>query len=51
MIARTGYPAPFNKAVEGRERKRLGRAAGLTQVGVDICTLKPGGLLIAAPLA
>ena len=38
----TGYPVPFNKAVEGRERKRLGRAAGLTQFGVNICTLKPG---------
>jgi uncharacterized cupin superfamily protein len=38
----TGYPPPFNKAVEGRERKRIGRAAGLTQFGVNICTLKPG---------
>jgi uncharacterized cupin superfamily protein len=38
----TNYPPPFNKAVEGRSRKRLGRAAGLTQFGVNICTLKPG---------
>jgi uncharacterized cupin superfamily protein len=38
----TGYPSPFNKAVEGRSRKRLGREAGLTQFGVNICTLKPG---------
>ena len=38
----TGYPPPFNKAVEGRARKRLGRAAGLTQFGVNLCTLKPG---------
>jgi uncharacterized cupin superfamily protein len=38
----TGYPAPFNKAVEGRARKRLGRDAGLTHFGVNICTLKPG---------
>jgi uncharacterized cupin superfamily protein len=38
----TGYPPPFNKAVEGRSRKRLGRAAGLDQFGVNICTLKPG---------
>ena len=38
----TGYPAPFNKAVEGRSRKRLARAAGLTHFGVNICTLKPG---------
>jgi len=38
----TNYPPPFNKAVEGRARKRLGRAAGLTQFGVNICTLRPG---------
>jgi uncharacterized cupin superfamily protein len=38
----TGYPSPFNKAVEGRSRKRLARAAGLSQFGVNICTLKPG---------
>jgi uncharacterized cupin superfamily protein len=36
------YPPPYKKAVEGRARKRLGRAAGLTQFGVNICTLKPG---------
>ncbi len=38
----TGYPPPFNKSVAGRSRKRLGRAAGLTHFGVNICTLKPG---------
>ncbi len=38
----TDYPPPFNQAVEGRQRKRLGRAAGLNQFGVNICTLKPG---------
>ena len=38
----TGYPPPFNKVVEGRSRKRLGRAAGLTHFGVNICMLKPG---------
>lgn len=38
----TNYPPPFDKAVEGRARKRLGRAAGLSQFGVNICTLKPG---------
>ncbi|MDO8876991.1 MAG: cupin domain-containing protein [Pseudolabrys sp.] len=38
----TGYPPPHNKAVEGRSRIRLGRAAGLTQFGVNVCTLKPG---------
>jgi uncharacterized cupin superfamily protein len=40
--ASTAYPPPHNKAVEGRSRKRLGRAAGLTQFGVNRCTLKPG---------
>ncbi len=38
----TNYPPPHNKAVEGRSRKRLARAAGLTQFGVNVCTLKPG---------
>jgi uncharacterized cupin superfamily protein len=36
------YPKPFDKMVEGRSRKRLARTAGLTQFGVNICTLKPG---------
>jgi len=36
------YPKPFDKMVEGRSRKRLARSAGLTQFGVNICTLKPG---------
>ena len=39
---RTGYPAPFREAVVGRVRKRLGDAAGLTQFGVNLTTLKPG---------
>jgi uncharacterized cupin superfamily protein len=38
----SAYPPPFNKAVEGRSRKRLARTAGLTHFGVNICTLKPG---------
>ena len=40
--SRTGYPAPFVRAVIGRERKRLGKAAGLDQFGVNLTTLKPG---------
>ena len=40
--ASTGYPEPFRKVVEGRSRKRLGNAAGLTQFGVNLTTLKPG---------
>jgi uncharacterized cupin superfamily protein len=38
----TKYPPPFNQAVVGRERKRLGNAAGLDQFGVNLCRLKPG---------
>jgi uncharacterized cupin superfamily protein len=38
----TSYPPPFNRTVQGRTRKRLGQASGLTQFGVNICTLKPG---------
>jgi uncharacterized cupin superfamily protein len=39
---RTGYPPPYDRAVLGRERKRLGNAAGLDQFGVNLTTLKPG---------
>jgi uncharacterized cupin superfamily protein len=38
----TNYPSPFHKAVEGRSRKRMAKAAGLSQFGVNLCTLKPG---------
>jgi len=39
---RTGYPPPLDRVVIGRERKRLGNAAGLDQFGVNLTTLKPG---------
>jgi uncharacterized cupin superfamily protein len=39
---RTNYPVPFDRVVLGRERKRLGNAAGLDQFGVNLTTLKPG---------
>lgn len=39
---RTGYPPPFDRVVVGRERKRLGNAAGLDQFGVNLTTLRPG---------
>lgn len=38
----TGYPPPYRAAVDGRSRKRIGDAGGLTQYGVNICVLKPG---------
>jgi len=40
--SRTNYPAPFDRVVQGRERRRLGNAAGLDQFGVNLTTLKPG---------
>ena len=39
---RTGYPDPFDKAVEGRWYRRLAPAAGLSAFGVSHVTLKPG---------
>jgi uncharacterized cupin superfamily protein len=38
----SAYPPPFRQAVAGRVRKRLGDAAGLTQFGVNLTSLKPG---------
>lgn len=38
----TGYPEPFRALVEGRVRKRLGDAGGLTQFGVNLTRLGPG---------
>jgi uncharacterized cupin superfamily protein len=38
----SGYPEPLRRVVAGRERKRLGNAAGLDQFGVNLTTLKPG---------
>ena len=38
----SGYPEPFRQVTVGRERKRLGNAAGLDQFGVNLTTLKPG---------
>ena len=39
---RTNYPPPFDRVVHGRERRRLGNAAGLNQFGVNLTTLRPG---------
>lgn len=38
----TGYPPPFNEPVQGRWKRRLGTAAGLTELGAGHVTLKPG---------
>ncbi|HVU31359.1 MAG TPA: cupin domain-containing protein [Sphingomicrobium sp.] len=42
QVNRTGYPQPFDKAVEGRWYRRLAPASGLTDFGVSHVTLKPG---------
>lgn len=36
------YPAPFNHGFEGRVKRALGDAVGLTQFGVNLTTLEPG---------
>ena len=38
----SGYPAPFQSVVAGRAKRALGNAAGLTQFGINLTTLKPG---------
>jgi uncharacterized cupin superfamily protein len=40
--ASTGYPKPYDRVVQGREKQALGNAAGLTQFGVNLTRLKPG---------
>lgn len=42
VLTGTGYPAPFRAMVNGRSRRRIGDAGGLTQYGVNICVLAPG---------
>ena len=42
LTNRTGYPDPFDKAVQERWYRRLAAASGLTEFGVSHVTLKPG---------
>ena len=39
----SGYPAPFDQPCAERTRQRLGDAGGLTDFGVNLMTLPPGG--------
>src|SRR6516164_2903735 len=39
-----GYPEPFVARVAGRERRALGDAFGLTNFGVNLTRLPPGGM-------
>jgi uncharacterized cupin superfamily protein len=38
----SGYPEPFRSRVLPREKRALGDALGLTQIGVNLTTLPPG---------
>lgn len=38
----TGYPAPFDKPVQGRWYRRLAEPGGLTRMGASHVVLKPG---------
>lgn len=40
----SSYPGQLAEAVAGRSSQRIGDAAGLTQYGVNIVQLEPGGL-------
>lgn len=41
-VSGTLYPPPFDEPCLARSRIRVGDAAGLTQFGVNLCTLPPG---------
>ena len=41
----TLYPPPFDEPCRARQRIKLGDAAGLTQFGVNLCTLPSGDLV------
>jgi uncharacterized cupin superfamily protein len=40
--ASTFYPQQFRKVVDGREKQKIGMAAGLTQFGVNLTRIRPG---------
>lgn len=40
----TAYPPPYDDGFEGRLKRRLTKALGLTQFGVNLVTLKPGAM-------
>jgi len=39
----TDYPKPFDIIADGREKRKVGDHAGLSDYGVNIVTLPPGG--------
>ena len=40
----SGYPAKFAQGFEGRVKRALGDAGGLTQFGVNLTTIEPGAM-------
>ncbi|MGI8839403.1 MAG: cupin domain-containing protein [Caulobacteraceae bacterium] len=42
LSAGSTYPPPYNEPCMARTRKRLGKAGGLTEFGVNLLTLPPG---------
>lgn len=40
----TGYPPPFDADVAGRLYRRIGKAGGLTEIGVSHVVLEPGAV-------
>src|SRR5438270_1915948 len=38
----SGYPEPFRSRVLPREKRAIGRALGLSKIGVNLTTLPPG---------
>ncbi len=42
VVATTGYPPPYRRAVDGRSKQRLGDAGAIVQFGVNLTRLKPG---------
>lgn len=41
---RTGYPPPFDKDVAGRLYRRIGKASGLSELGISHVVLQPGAV-------
>lgn len=42
VVNGTLYPPPYDAPCRARSRRKIGDAAGLTQFGVNLCTLPPG---------
>ena len=42
-VQSSGYPEPYRSRMGDRSKRRLGDAAGLTKIGVNLVTLGPGG--------